>query len=127
VAFVAASGARAGAGAAGRRAGASRAARKPAAAGSTTTAEAQREAIQALKDARPDPEMKVRPEDDPRHPSNADKAPATVRLERPEAAPAGAGIVLGVLVWAVARSYIEGGVPRVRKLLRAKFLNQTTS
>jgi hypothetical protein len=58
---------------------------------------------------------------------DAETKAAVQGWQRPEPAPAGAGIVLGVLVWAVARSYIEGGVPRVRKLLRAKFLNQTTS
>jgi hypothetical protein len=121
VAFVAASGARAGAGAATRRAGAGRAAarRRPpaAAASSTTTAEQQREAIQALKDQRAETPAAEK--------ESAEESPPVVRMERPEPAPAGAGLVLGVLAWAVALNYIRGGTPQVRKLLRAKFLNKT--
>jgi hypothetical protein len=125
VAFVAAAGtgARAGAGrAAAGRAGAGRAAAKPkpaakpAAGDAATSAEQQREAIEAIKDARE--------EASPPAGDDTSRAPS-VRMGRPEPAPAGAGLVLGVLAWAIALNYIRGGVPQVRKLLRAKFLNQT--
>jgi hypothetical protein len=36
----------------------------------------------------------------------------------------GAGFLLGLGVWVVARNFIEGGMPQVRRLLKAKFLNQ---
>lgn len=36
----------------------------------------------------------------------------------------GGGFVLGVLAWVLARAYLEGGPAGVKKLLKAKFLNQ---
>jgi hypothetical protein len=37
----------------------------------------------------------------------------------------GGGAVLGVMAWVVFRNYLEGGVPQVKRLLAAKFLNKT--
>jgi hypothetical protein len=37
----------------------------------------------------------------------------------------GSGFVLGLVVWVVAKNYLDGGVPQVRRLLKAKFFNQT--
>lgn len=47
------------------------------------------------------------------------------RIDAVEPVHTGSGFVLGVLAWAVAINYLRGGVPQVRQLLRAKFLNQT--
>jgi hypothetical protein len=33
--------------------------------------------------------------------------------------------VLGLMAWTVAVNYLAGGVPQVRRLLAAKFLNKT--
>lgn len=49
--------------------------------------------------------------------------PSPVRGMEP--ASSGAGFVLGLLVWTVAVNYVQGGVPQVRRLLAAKFLNKT--
>lgn len=53
------------------------------------------------------------------------KSGPTFRLQAPDAVGSGSGVVLGVLAWVVAMNYLRGGVPQVKKLLRAKFLNQT--
>jgi hypothetical protein len=37
----------------------------------------------------------------------------------------GGGFVLGVMGWVLFRNYLEGGVPQVKRLLAAKFLNKT--
>jgi hypothetical protein len=113
VAFAAPVAARAG----GKAAASKRASSTTAAA---TSAEQQREAIEAIKGQRKATEESAAAEE-----SSAEKAPPTFRLERAEPAPAGAGIVLGVLLWAVAITYIRGGTPQVKTLLRAKFLNKT--
>jgi hypothetical protein len=47
------------------------------------------------------------------------------RLDDHRAAHTGSGVVLGVIGWALALNFLQGGMPQVRKLLRAKFLNQT--
>jgi hypothetical protein len=46
------------------------------------------------------------------------------RLEAPDAVGAGSGAVLTVLAWFVALNYIEGGIPQVKRLIRAKFFNK---
>lgn len=123
MAFVAAT---AGRGAASKGAASRGAARrKPAAAGGRTKAEQQREAIQAIKDARP-PTAET-PAETPAEPSTTSQGSArpVFRLEPPDAVGAGSGAVLGVLAWVVAVNYIKGGVPQVKQLLRAKFLNKT--
>jgi hypothetical protein len=45
----------------------------------------------------------------------------------PAAAQTGSGFLLGVLVWAGALAYLRGGLPEVRRLAAAKFLNRTTT
>jgi hypothetical protein len=38
----------------------------------------------------------------------------------------GSGFVLGLIVWVGVTNYLQGGIPQVRKLLAAKFLNKTS-
>lgn len=79
-----------------------------------TEARRQRDAIEDIKASRDDDEHDDE-HDDEQHDEGR-------RIDPPAA---GAGLVLGVIVWAVVLNYIQGGTPQVRKLLRAKFLNQT--
>lgn len=52
----------------------------------------------------------------------------TVNLPAPvqSAASTGSGFLLGVFAWAVGLAYLQHGSDGVKKLLRAKFLNQTS-
>lgn len=98
--------------------------------GGTPTKQQQIDGIQAIKDRRkpePDPSLAVNPvEDDPNHPARAVQAPAARPVfQPPDAVSSGSGFVLGLLVWVVGVNYLRGGVPQVKKLLTAKFLNKT--
>jgi hypothetical protein len=47
------------------------------------------------------------------------------KLDRVDGVHSGSGFVLGLLAWVVAANYLQGGMPQVKQLLRAKFLNKT--
>lgn len=105
-----------------KRAGAAK--RRP---GSAAVHRAQ---IDQIKARRPDPAMKVQPEDNPAHPSN--NVP-TVTEPKPEPSRVftsmdpvhtGSGFVLGTLAWVVFMNYLRGGMPQVRRWGSAKFLNK---
>lgn len=138
MAFVAATAGRgAAAGAASRGAGTRAAGARRSAgarsAGAGTTAEQQREAIEQIKQdgaarraaaeqeaaaAKPDDQLAETPA------TSSKKEPPVFRLQPPDAVGSGSGAVLGVLAWVVAVNYLRGGVPQVKQLLRAKFLNR---
>jgi hypothetical protein len=107
--------ARAGAGAA-ARGGAGKAAAGKAATGSKAAQQA--EAIQAIKDARP----ADKPAGDVDDQSGRQLPSITVNTK----GGTGGGFVLGMLVYAVGLTYLRGGKPAVKQLLRAKFLNDTS-
>ena len=135
---VAAGAARAGA----ARAGAGSAARRragTAAAGNPGLVEKQRAAIQAIKDARPpsmddQPKPKPAPVVDEHQDDDAGESSRTGERRRPQLphitvntrGGAGGGFVLGMLAYVVGLTYLRGGKPAVKQLLRAKFLNDVT-
>lgn len=87
--------------------------------------ERDRAAIQAIKDARPDPEMKVQPDDDPSAPApTSSGAGAAVSLPGMGAAATGSGFLFGVFAWALGLAYLRGGSSEVRRFMAAKFLNK---
>lgn len=102
--------------------------------GGTPTKQQQIDGIQAIKDARP-AETPAGPPGTPPAPAQRE-APSWLTDNRgapswwgvPDgvsAANAGGGFVLGLALWVVGVNYLRGGVPQVKQLLRAKFLNQT--
>ena len=50
---------------------------------------------------------------------------STFGLDKLQPASSGAGFVLGLVAWAVAINYMQGGLPQVKRLAAAKFLNKT--
>jgi len=48
------------------------------------------------------------------------------KLDRIDGVHSGSGFVLGLIAWVVAANYLQGGLPQVKKLARAKFLNRTS-
>jgi hypothetical protein len=48
------------------------------------------------------------------------------KLDRVDGVHSGAGFVLGLIAWVGVANYLQGGLPQVKKLLRAKFLNKTS-
>jgi hypothetical protein len=65
------------------------------------------------------------PATDPDSGTASSKAAPLFTADRMSVSHTGGGFVLGVLGWALFVNYMHGGVPQVKQLLRAKFLNQT--
>ncbi len=113
----------AGAGAA--RAGAGRAATGKAtgkAAGKAATSAAQQAAgIQAIKDARPPAPVVDEDQGDAGKNSGGGRQLPSITVNT--GGGTGGGLALGALCYVVGITYLRGGKPAVKRLIRAKFLN----
>jgi hypothetical protein len=135
---------RAGAGAA-AKSGASRTAATRAggraAATSSSTAAQQRDAIQAIKDARPAEPPAAPPATStgstgstgsgssgrrelPGVLTDQRGAPQAFRIDGLRAANTGGGFVLGAFVYVIGLTYLRGGKPAVQRWFKAKFFNE---
>lgn len=114
-----------------------------AAARSTSTAEAHRAAIDAIKAKRkpePEPETAESSAEGASSSGSGGKssgrrelpgvmtdqrgAPSWWRVDAQQRSNAGGGFVLGMLAYVVGLTYLRGGKPAVKQLLRAKFFNE---
>lgn len=88
--------------------------------------QARRQDAAAAKTARD--AAKADPAPAPTPPGGGTPAPAPAaaplfQMPKATAAHTGGGFVLGLIAWAVGLNYLQGGMPQVRRLARAKFLN----
>lgn len=85
----------------------------------------QRDSIEKIKASRPTDPPAPAPSSAPAPAVTASGGPSLPVM--PAAAQTGSGFLLGLVAWAFGLAYLRGGIPEVRRLAAAKFLNVTTT
>lgn len=85
----------------------------------------QRQAIEKIKASRP-AQPPVSPATESPAPTSSGTGPSAPALPAgtTAAASTGSGFLLGVIAWALALNYLQGGLPQVRKFAAAKLFNK---